>query len=148
VQGTIVQVSISAGGIPKRSVPEAHARINGLDGDACAHPAIHGGPGQAVLIVTTGSLQELRSIGFDLSYGSLGENLTADGLEAGRFAAGQRYRAGDALLELTKPRKPCATLGVYGPGIQRAVGQAHRGGYYARILRPGLIRAGDIIALD
>jgi MOSC domain-containing protein YiiM len=148
VQGTIVQVSISAGGIPKLAVPEAHAGINGLEGDSCAHPAIHGGPEKAVLIITTGSLRELRDLGFDVSSGSLGENLTVDGPDARGFAAGQRYRAGGTLLELTKPRKPCRTLDVYGRGIQRAVGESLRGGFYARVIRPGLVRTGDIIALD
>jgi MOSC domain-containing protein YiiM len=148
VQGTIVQVSVSMGGIPKRPVPEAHAGVSGLEGDACAHPDIHGGPEKALLIITTGSLQELRGMGYDLAFGSLGENLTVDGLDACRLASGQRYRAGGALLELTRRRKPCRTLTVYGPGIERVVGDALRGGYYARVLRPGVIRTGDIIALD
>jgi MOSC domain-containing protein YiiM len=148
VQGTIVQVSLSAGGIPKIAVPEAYAAVNGLEGDVCAHPRIHGGPRQAVLMITAGALAELREIGFVLSPGSLGENLTVDGIDARRFAAGQQYRAGGAILELTKPRSPCRTLDVLGKGIQAAVGEALRGGFYARVLRPGVIRPGDIIALD
>ena len=110
MEGTIIQVSVSGGGIPKRAVPQAYAASTGLEGDACAHPRIHGGPKQAILIITVGSLAELGEIGFVLSPGSLGENLTVDGLDARRFETGTRFRAGDAVLELTKPRSPCRTL--------------------------------------
>lgn len=146
--GSILQVSVSAGGIPKTAVPRAYAGFGGLEGDSWAHPRIHGGPERAVLIVTAGSLADLREIGFVLSPGSLGENLTADGIDACRFEAGQRYRAGEAVLQLTHMREPCRTLDVYGRGIRRAVGESLRGGFYARVLQPGMISAGAIIALD
>jgi MOSC domain-containing protein YiiM len=72
---------------------------------------------------------------------------------------GQRYRAGEVFLELTKRRAPCIQLNVYGPGIQRAIfdPQVQAGdpssprwglsGFYARVLRGGVIRPHDSIAL-
>ena len=33
----------------------------------------------------------------------------------------QRYRIGNAIIELTKPRQPCRTLDVYGNGIRKAI---------------------------
>jgi hypothetical protein len=38
VTGTIVQVNISRGGVPKLPVPQASVGPLGLDGDAFAHP--------------------------------------------------------------------------------------------------------------
>ena len=61
-------------------------------------------------------------------------------------------------LELTKPRGPCSTLNVYGPGIQAAIYDTQvkardpasprwgLSGFYARVLRSGTIRPGDPIA--
>jgi MOSC domain-containing protein YiiM len=72
---------------------------------------------------------------------------------------GQRFRAGEVFFELTKRRAPCATLNMYGPGIQQAIfdTQVKAGdpsslrwglsGFYARVLRSGTLRSQDPIAL-
>jgi MOSC domain-containing protein YiiM len=59
---------------------------------------------------------------------------------------GMRVRAGDALLQLTKLRKPCRTLDPLGEGIQKAV--LGRGGYYAFVVEPGHVKPGDSIRLE
>ena len=63
------------------------------------------------------------------------------------------------MFEITKLRAPCATLSVYRPGIQHAVYDQQvkagdpasprwgLGGFYARVIHPGVIRAQDIITL-
>jgi len=157
--GSILQINISPGGIPKRPIPEAHVTTEGVRGDRWAHPAIHGGPRKAVLIVTSEGIAELIAQGFPLFAGALGENLTTAGLDRRLMRAGQRFRAGEAFLEITKLRSPCTTLDVYGPGIQRAVYDAQvkagdpssprwgLGGFYAQVLKPGAIRPHDIITL-
>jgi MOSC domain-containing protein YiiM len=158
--GTILQISISPGGIPKRAVPEALITPEGIRGDRWSHPEIHGGPNQALLIITSEGIDELVAQGFPLYPGALGENLTTLGLDRRQFRIGQRYRAGEVFLEITKRRAPCATLNVYGPGIQRAVfdPQVKAGdaasprwglsGFYARVLKVGTVRPGDLIALE
>ena len=50
--GSILQINISPGGIPKRPIPEATVTVEGILGDRWAHPEIHGGPNQAVLLIT------------------------------------------------------------------------------------------------
>jgi len=50
--GSILQVSVSRGGVPKRAIPEGTLTLTGLDGESHAHPDIHGGPRQAVLLIT------------------------------------------------------------------------------------------------
>ena len=157
--GSILQINISPGGIPKRPIPEATVTAEGILGDRWAHPDIHGGPNQAVLLITSEGIEELIAQGHPLFPGALGENLTITGLDRRQMRVGQRYRAGEALLELTKLRAPCATLAVYGPGIQLAIYDSQvkagdpstprwgLGGFYARVLRAGTIRPQDIIAL-
>jgi MOSC domain-containing protein YiiM len=156
--GSIVQINVSPGGIPKRPIPEASVTVEGIRGDRWSHPDIHGGPNQALLIITSEGIDELVRHGFPLFPGALGENLTTVGLDRRHLRAGQRYLAGEVLLELTKRRSPCATLNVY-PGIQHAIfdAQVQSGdpssprwglsGFYARVLRIGTIRPCDPITL-
>jgi MOSC domain-containing protein YiiM len=151
VLGKVVQVNVSQGGIPKRPVPEAQIGPLGIEGDAVAHPNVHGGPRQAVLLLTTEALEELKKQGFEVYPGALGENLTVEGLDHRKIRPGQQYRAGDAILEITKLRQPCKTIAVYGGGIQKAVfdEKAKAGdpasekwglaGFYAAVLRPGRV---------
>lgn len=160
MQGSVVQISWSKGGIPKLPVAETFVSTRGVDGDDWAHPRFHGGPKQALLLISTESLDELRLLGFDLFPGALGENLTVRGIDRRLWRSGQRYRAGRVLLELTKLRQPCKTLNPYGSGIQAALydkqckaGQPAspvwaRGGFYASVVEPGPLRTGDIIALE
>jgi MOSC domain-containing protein YiiM len=159
VTGSIVQISISPGGIPKRPVSEAEVTPLGILGDSWAHPQIHGGPNQALLLITTEGIGQLIAQGYPVFPGALGENLTIAGLDRRQMRIGQRYRSGDVLLEITKMRSPCATLDVYGASIKHAVydAQVRAGdastprwglaGFYARVLRSGLLRPKDIIEL-
>ena len=79
--GTIIQINISRGGVPKRPIPEGVITPLGLEGDLCAHPEIHGGPRQAVLLIAAETVDELIARGYPLYYGALGENLTTRGLD-------------------------------------------------------------------
>jgi MOSC domain-containing protein YiiM len=157
--GSILQINISPGGIPKRPIPDAEVTPEGIRGDSWAHPQLHGGPRQAVLIITSEGIDELIAQGFALFPGALGENLTTIGLDRRWMRVGQRYLAGDVLLELTKIRTPCATLDVYGRSIKQAVYDAQvkagdttsprwgLSGFYARVLHGGPVRPRDIIRL-
>lgn len=157
--GAISHINISPGGVPKRPIPEATVTVAGIRGDSWAHPAIHGGPRQALLLITSEGLDELIAQGFPLYPGALGENLTTTGLDRRHMRLGQRFRIGDVFCELTKMRGPCSTLDIYGAGIQRAVYDAQvkagdatsprwgLGGFYAQVLQPGVIRPHDIITL-
>lgn len=152
MQGIIEQVSISGGGMPKRSIGSAWAGTLGLEGDRHNHPNIHGGPQKALLLVSAEDLDELRALGFAVEAGTLGENLTVRGLDFRKLASGQRWRAGGALLELTTLRRACLQLEPLNGGepgrIQQLLTEAHaRGGFYAAVVKEGEVKAGDIIAL-
>jgi MOSC domain-containing protein YiiM len=130
----------------------------GLEGDAFAHPQLHGGPDQRVLIIAAEVVDDLASRGFPVFYGALGENLTVRGVAVEGLRAGQTWRAGDAILELTKIRRPCATLDVYshsdGRRIQPEIFEPRikqgdvssplwaRSGFYASVRRMGLVSPG------
>jgi MOSC domain-containing protein YiiM len=158
--GSILQVSVSRGGVPKCAIPLGILTPIGLEGDGHAHPEIHGGPGQAILLITAEGIEELAALGFLLTYGSLGENVTTRGIGRREWREGQRWRiGGDAVIEITKRRGPCKTLNVYGPGIQAAIYDPlveagdpaspkwGLSGLYASVVTPGLLRPGDAIVL-
>ena len=156
--GTVLQVSVSRGGIPKRAILSGELSAAGIAGDAWRYP-FHGGARKAILLVTIEGIDELISQGFPLFPGALGENLTTRGLDRHALRLGQRLKVGDAAIELTTIRTPCATLDVYGPGVQAAMYDAHvqkgdadsplwgLSGFYASVVQPGSLCPGDAIVL-
>ena len=157
--GSVVQINVSRGGIPKRAIADAEVTPVGIAGDVCEHPHIHGGPTRALLLITSEGIEELTAMGFPLYHGALGENLTTRGIDRRSLRLGQRYRVGNVVIELTSIRGPCESLNVYGPGIQKAVYDAKvkagdstsplwgLSGFYSSVLRPGTIHTGDPISL-
>ena len=158
--GQIIQISISTGGLPKRPVPEGLITPFGIEGDFCAHPEIHGGPRQAVLLIAAETVDELIARGYPLYYGALGENLTTRGLDRRQLRVGQILRAGGARLELTRIRIPCSSLDVFGPNLEHEIYDQRvkagdpgspcwgMSGFYASVIEPGPVRVNDIITVE
>jgi MOSC domain-containing protein YiiM len=159
MEGRIVQVNISPGGVPKHAIAAGMITPLGLEGDGHAHPNIHGGPLKAILLIAAEVVDDLTARGFPLFYGALGENLTTRGIDVRDLRIGDQLRAGGALLEITQPRGPCSTLDVYGESLQyeiydkRVKQRDHTSprwgmsGFYASVIRPGPVQADDIIAV-
>jgi MOSC domain-containing protein YiiM len=162
VTGILKQINRSNGGMPKLPIA-GPAMLNdiSIEGDRCRNTMVHGGPKKAVLMASAEVIDNLAARGFPVYYGAIGENLTVSGFEPHMWRAGQRYHVGmDAVIELTKARGPCANLDVYGPELKTAIYDAQckagdhtsplwgHSGFYARIIRPGLIRAGDPVILE
>jgi MOSC domain-containing protein YiiM len=158
--GSVLQINVSPGDVPKYAVAEAVVNELGIEGDGHAHPEYHGGARQALLFLTAEGIEELKQAGFALFPGALGENITTKGLDRRLWRVGQRWRVGtEVVVEFTKIRVPCKTLNRYGAGkIQKAVydevvhagdpASPHWGmsGVYARVVEGGTIRTGDVIS--
>jgi MOSC domain-containing protein YiiM len=121
MNGVVAQVSISPGGVPNRAIAEGNVTEAGITGDSWRHPAFHGTSKRAILLITSEGVDELARQGFPVFYGALGENITTRGLDRRSLRIGQRFQAGQAVIELTEVRIPCNTLHVYGAGIQTAI---------------------------
>jgi MOSC domain-containing protein YiiM len=159
MQGTIVQVNISPGGLPKRAIAEGWISPLGIEGDLHAHPNIHGGPLKAILMIASEVVDALTARGYPLFYGAMGENLTTRGIDISRIRIGDQFRVGGAMLEITLPRGPCSALDVYGESLkleicdqkvkQRDYNSPHWGmsGFYASVATPGPVRLGDAVSL-
>ena len=129
----------------------------GLNGDGHGHPEIHGGALQAVLMIAAENVDQLRTRGYPVFYGAMGENLTSRGLDFRTLPIGSKLRAGAALIEVTKPRAPCTQLDVYGPSLKYEIYDRRvkerdftselwgMSGLYAKVLEEGEVSAGDLI---
>lgn len=144
-------------GIHKQPVagPVALKKI-GLAGDEQADLTAHGGLDKAVYAYpvehypfwAARRLAVFKRIQ-PLPPGSMGENLTLQGLLEKDVWIGDRLAIGDALLEVTEPRPPCYKFGVK-MGFAHAVKlmvQSGFSGFYLRVVREGSLRPDDAIEL-
>jgi MOSC domain-containing protein YiiM len=129
------------------------ARRLGLDGDQVAKTKYHGGPDQAVYAFAREDLDfwagELSRAVPD---GQFGENLTTEGIDVNKAELGERWRVGDAVLEVASFRTPCNVFrkwqvaeGYDAKGWLRRFTAVHRPGPYLRVVEEGGLAAGDPI---
>src|SRR5271170_1234860 len=120
-----------------------------IDGDAQADLAGHGGEQRAVFVYQMDSYHYWeRFLGRnDFAFGQFGENFTVEGLLDSEVCIGDRYRIGDAVLEVTQPRVTCYRVGIRmnEPRMPALLVAHHRPGFYFRVLQEGEVGAGDDI---
>jgi MOSC domain-containing protein YiiM len=104
---------------------------------------IHGRSGSTrqVLVMDLETLDE-----FSIAPGRTRENITTRGITLGTLLLGQRLRAGEVLLEVTKPCTPCHLMDDIRPGLQEAI--RGRRGVLCRVVESGRIRRGDRVELE
>lgn len=119
---------------------------DGVEGDEIGNPASHGGPVKTVYAYATEDRAFWeRQLGRDLPPGSFGENLAVTGIDVTGAKPGERWRVGDALLEVTTIRTPCYKLAwaLDRPKIEREFQRAARPGAYLTVVEEGEVAAGD-----
>ena len=127
--------------------PVAVRGVN-LEGDDQADREVHGGPDKAVYGY---AVEDVRwwegELDRALPLSAFGENLTTSGIDVSGALIGERWEIGTALLEVSQPRSPCWKLGVRmdDPAFPRKFTKAQRPGAYLRIVREGVLAAGDPI---
>jgi len=93
VTGSVVQLSVSPGGVPKHAIAEARVTELGLEGDAHRY-RYHGGPERAVCLFAMEAIRSLVAEGHSVTPGALGENVTTEGLEWAAVTPGAHLRLG------------------------------------------------------
>ena len=134
-------------GIFKRPVlTPVEVTAGGLAGDAISDTENHGGADQAVYLFGKPDYEWWsEELGYELSPGAFGENLTISDLESAEAYIGDRFSVGSVVLEVTAPRIPCVTLAVRmgDPAFLKRFRRAERPGLYCRVIRAGGVRVGD-----
>jgi MOSC domain-containing protein YiiM len=99
---------------------------------------------------------ELRTAGFDVRPGAIGENVTTRGLDLLALPTGALLQLGaEAVIEITGLRNPCRQIDAYQTGLRAAVlgrdpaGRlVRKAGIMAIVIRSGDVKAGDAIAVE
>ena len=151
VEGTVVQLSVSPGGLPKLPVDAAEVTWKGMVGDRQATRLHHGRPWQALCIWSAEVIEDFRAAGHPLAPGRAGENITVSGLPWAEVRAGVRLRVGEVLCEVSSYALPCASNKPWFIDGDFRVMHHERGPVsrvYATVLEPGMITVGDPAILE
>jgi ferredoxin-NADP reductase/MOSC domain-containing protein YiiM len=128
--------------------PQMVRRLN-IDGDGQGDLGGHGGEQRAVLVYQLDSYRHWQDVfgRDDLQPGAFGENFTVEGLGDDEVCIGDRYRIGDAELEVSQPRVTCFRVGMRlgEPQLPSLLVAHHRPGFYLRVVTEGQVTAGDPI---
>lgn len=131
----------------------------GLAGDEQADLRLHGGLSKAVYAYPashyafwqTVRAQARVSLWDDpLPPGSVGENLTVEGLDESQLWIGDRLVLPGCVLAVSEPRMPCAKFSA-AMGFAQAGKLMNQSGYcgaYLAVIEPGTVQAGDTLRLE
>jgi MOSC domain-containing protein YiiM/GNAT superfamily N-acetyltransferase len=152
MDGRVLQVNVSPGGVPKLPVERAWVGRLGVEGDRQNHDTVHGGPHRAVALLAIEAIERVRAEGHPIEAGSVGENLTTTGIELARLAVGTRLAIGEGLvLELSGPANPCDVIaGSFRNGKSGRISiltHPSDSRMYARTITEGEVRSGDPIRI-
>lgn len=120
----------------------------GIVSDAVCNKKHHGGPDQALYVMGSVDLDFWsRELGTTVEPGFFGENLVIDGIDSAKMHVGDRLMATEVGLEVTAARIPCATLTarIGDDGFAPRFKQAGQPGFYCRVLKGGMIAAGEAV---
>ena len=132
------------GGVPKLPLSAARLGTEGIEGDKRRSTR------RAVIIYSLEKIAGLREEGHPIAApGSLGENITIEGLDWGSLAVGDRLQAGETLLELTGPTAPGLVIeDQFSDGDSGRIEEGRFPGWSrwcAAVLEEGVVRPGDAV---
>jgi MOSC domain-containing protein YiiM len=150
--GILASINVSDGGVPKRRITGAQVSRLGLVNDAQDDKKHHGGPERAVCVYSLERIRALQAEGHPIDVGTVGENVTIEGIDWYRVVPGARLRLGQAVvLEVASFTTPCKTIRASFTDEQfvRISQKLHPGWsrVYTRVLSEGEIRSGDTVEL-
>lgn len=126
-------------------------RSSNLDGDRQADRRVHGGPDKAVCVYSGDHYPAWRDeLGrSDMGSGGFGENFTVSGQAETDVCLGDRFRVGEAVVEVSQPRGPCQKLARRWdrPDLPKRVVASGRSGWYLRVIQEGHVEAGQSLQL-
>lgn len=110
----------------------------GAEGDAHA-----GKWHRQISLLALEKIEEFRNRGAEVDFGAFGENLVTEGFDLRNIPVGTRFRAGEAVLEITQIGKECHSHCA----IHKKMGDCimPREGVFAKVIRGGTVRPGDAL---
>src|ERR1700716_3058074 len=109
--GTLASINLSNGGVPKSRVDDAKVSRLGLQKDAQNDTKHHGGPERAVCVYSLEKIRALQAEGHPIDVGTVGENVTVEGIDWDAVVPGVRIKLGEeVVLEVSSFTSPCKTI--------------------------------------
>jgi MOSC domain-containing protein YiiM len=150
--GTVAQLNVSGGGVPKLPIESAEVGVRGLIGDTQAARVHHGRPLQALSLWSAEVIAALQAEGHPIAPGQAGENITISGIDWSTIRPGAQLRIGEVLAEVSAWATPCKKNAAWfvdrdfdrmnhdlHPGWSRA---------YAWVREPGRVATGDQVIVE
>ena len=130
-------------GVRKEPIAEGMMKKGyGLEGDAHASGDWH----RQVSLLATESIEKMRGLGLNVGPGDFAENLTTQGIDLLSLPVGTQLAVGEeVILEISQIGKECHV----GCAIFQQVGKCimPKEGVFARVIKGGKVRAGDVISV-
>ena len=146
-KASVVQINVSSGGVPKQAVASVIVSELGAVTDSQNDTVHHGGPDRALVIYSWELIEALKGEGHPISPGSIGENVTIQGLEWAELQPGVTLQIGQVMAQITRYATPCSKIsGSFVDGDFNRVGHKLYPGWSRlclRVLEPGMIKTGD-----
>ncbi|MFC3095219.1 MOSC domain-containing protein [Alteromonas sediminis] len=131
--------------IIKTAVPFLTVTSDGTEEDEQGNKKLHGGPEKVLHQYGLPGYRQLSkaypSLSGSFVPGSIGENITVDGMDDTRVQVGDIYKMGDVVLQVSAPRAPCNKISHrFGEkNMDRYVGKHGITGWYYRVLETGVL---------
>ncbi|WP_096270256.1 MOSC domain-containing protein [Paucisalibacillus globulus] len=116
----------------------------GLIGDEVADKKNHGGPEKAIFTYSIHHYDywKLAENIDTIHVGGFGENLAVENMDENDVCIGDTYQFGDAIIQVSQPRRPCWKPARRFQTMDLALRIQHSGktGWYFRILKEGFVQ--------
>jgi MOSC domain-containing protein YiiM len=136
-------------GIRKLPIADGFLDFNGFPGDASVETDHHTTDKTVHLFADENYRPIEFCIGRCLTRPAFGENITATGIREEEIYVGDHLEVGAAVICVTQPTERCKTIGrsLGEPKMLKVLHELDLCGFYARVVRPGRVVAGDTIDL-
>lgn len=132
----------------KEQVEEIHVGLERITGDDVANHVNHGGADRVVCFYPFEHYDYWeKEFGHSLPVAAFGENLSATNMKEDQVCIGDVYQIGDAVLQVSQGRYPCATINIRNQHnllLKRIIETGYTG-YFFRVLKEGKINANSNI---
>lgn len=149
--GVVATLHASDGGVPKRAIASAEIDAAGIVGDRQGNRQNHGRPWQALCVFSMDVIEALAAEGHPIGPGSVGENITIDGVDWARMRGGLTIEIGEVQLRTSSPAAPCHKIGdSFIDRDWNRIDHSARPGWarwYASVLSGGTVSPGDAVTI-
>ena len=149
--GTVEQLNISGGGVPKTPVDSVAVDFRGITTDKQKNRVHHGRPFQALCLWSAEIIEDLASQGHPIAFGNAGENITTRDIDWTSLTMGTQLRIGETLAQISAMAVPCGHQAQW--FTDRDYSRLHHDNgdisrLYATVIEPGTINSGDTITVE